>query len=151
MDPTTVTCANCRTKNVVLSAALTPPICLQCQTFLPWITKAVDADFEALTDSKEVVVCVELWAAWAQPSRILGPMLRQVAIERAGQVKLVRVNVEEARRAQSTLEARYIPTVLLFWQGEEITRHTGALQLPALRHWMDQGISMTKNPARALS
>jgi len=96
-------------------------------------------------------VCVELWAAWAQPSRLVGPLLERVVSERAGRMKLVKVNVEDARRVQSKHEARMIPTLLLLWQGEEIGRHTGALQLPELRRWVDQGIATVFRPAKTPS
>ena len=127
------------------------PRCTQCQGFLPWITQAVDSDYTTIADSSTVVVCVELWAAWAQPSRLVGPLLERVVAERAGRMKLVKVNVEDARRTQSKHDARMIPTLLLLWHGEEIGRHTGALQLPQLRRWVDQGIATAFRPAKTPS
>jgi thioredoxin 2 len=111
----------------------------------------VDSDYAVIADSTTVLVCVELWAAWAQPSRLVGPLLERVVAERAGRMKLVKVNVEDARRVQSKHEARLIPTLLLLWQGEEIGRHAGALQLPELRRWVDQGIATAFRPAKTLS
>lgn len=151
MDAATVTCATCRTKNQVPFVADDAPRCAQCHAFLPWVTDAVDADYTAIADSARVVVVVELWAGWAQPSRLVGPLLERVVAERAGRVKLVRVNVEDARRVQSKHEARLIPTLLLLWQGEEIARHTGALQLPQLRRWVDQGIATAFRSATSTS
>jgi thioredoxin 2 len=151
MDAATVTCATCRTKNQVPFVAVEAPRCTQCQGFLPWITQATDADYTTIADSSTVVVCVELWAAWAQPSRLVGPLLERVVAERAGRMKLVKVNVEDARRVQSKHDARLIPTLLLLWQGEEIGRHTGALQLPQLRRWVDQGIATAFRPAKTPS
>jgi thioredoxin 2 len=127
------------------------PRCTQCQGFLPWITQAVDSDYPTIADSSKVLVCVELWAAWAQPSRLVGPLLERVVAERAGRMKLVKVNVEDARRTQSKHDARMIPTLLLIWHGEEIGRHTGALQLPQLRRWVDQGIATAFRPAKTPS
>lgn len=141
MDTAARTCATCRTKNQVPYVADDAPRCIQCHGFLPWITEATDADFKVVAENTNVVVCVDLWAAWAQPSRLVGPLLDRVVAERAGRVKLVRVNVENARRVQSRFEARMVPTLLLLWQGEEIGRHAGALQLPQLRRWVDQGIA----------
>ena len=150
MDAAAVTCATCRTKNQVPFVAAEAPRCTQCQGFLPWITHAVDADFTSIADSSAVVVCVEMWAAWAQPSRLLSPLLERVIAERAGRTKLVKVNVEDARRVQSKFEARMIPTMMLLWQGEEIARHTGALELGQLRRWVDQGVAVAFRPVKSL-
>lgn len=147
MDAAAMTCATCRTRNQVPFVAPETPRCSQCQGFLPWIAEATDDDFAAVCDSSDVVVCVELWAPWAQPSRYVGPLLERVVTERAGWVKLVRVNVENARRAQSRYEARMIPTLLLLWQGETVGRHEGALELPQLRRWVDQAIAAAQPPA----
>ena len=83
MDAATVTCATCRTKNQVAFVAAEAPRCTQCHGFLPWITQAVDSDYTVIADSTTVVVCVELWAAWAQPSRLVAPLLERVVAERA--------------------------------------------------------------------
>jgi len=150
MDAATVTCATCRTKNQVPYVADDAPRCSQCQGFLPWIAHAADADFGPIADSSAVVVCVEMYATWAQPSRLLSPLLDRVVAERAGRVKLVKVNVEDARRVQSRYEARMIPTIILMWHGEEMARHAGALELPQLRRWLDQGIATAFRPVTSV-
>mgnify|MGYP000894418230 CR=1 FL=1 len=141
MDASVVTCATCRTKNEIDYEATQAPRCAQCQAFLPWVTSATDATFRAISNSDQIVVCVSFWGTFAPASRILAPALERLAAERAGQLKLVWVDVEDGRRAQSKYEARMIPTTVLLWHGEEIARHIGALDLPALRHWVDQALA----------
>ncbi len=151
MDAFILTCATCRTKNRVPFTAADAPTCSQCGAYLPWIAHAVDLDFDAIANSQRVVVCVDLGASWVTPSRIVSPLLERVASERAGRLKLVKVSVEDARHVQSRLKARMIPTLLLFWQGTELGRHEGALELPALRRWVDHGLATALRAGRTPS
>ncbi len=141
MDSIVVTCATCRTKNEIGPEAEQAPRCSQCDTYLPWVTTACDLDFKTVADSSQIAVCVGFWGTFAPASRILLPSLERIAAEYAGRLKLVRVNVEDGRRAQSKYEARMIPTTMVLWHGEEMARHTGALELPALRRWVDQALA----------
>jgi thioredoxin 2 len=141
MDYMQVTCATCRTKNQVPFVNETPPRCTQCKTHLPWIADAVDATFGAIANSTRVVVVVDLWASWSPPSRPLGLALERIAAERAGRMKLVKVNVEDARRVQSRLDARLIPTALILSGGEELGRQTGSPPLPQIRRWVDSALA----------
>lgn len=141
MDYMQVTCATCRTKNQVPFVNETPPRCTQCKTHLPWIADAVDATFGAIANSTRVVVVVDLWASWSPPSRPLGLALERIAAERAGRMKLVKVNVEDARRVQSRLDARLIPTALILSGGEELGRQTGSPPLPQIRRWVDAALA----------
>ncbi len=141
MDYTQVTCSTCRTRNQVPFVHETAPQCTQCKGFVPWIADAVDATYKAIADSSRVVVVVDLWATWSPPSRPLAAALERIAAERAGRMKLVKVNVEDARRVQSQLDARLIPTAVILSGGEELGRQTGAPPLPQIRRWVDAALA----------
>ncbi len=151
MDAASVTCATCRTRNEVPHESAVVPQCSQCQAYLPWIANATDLDFKAVVHNDNVLVCLHFWGAFANASRIMSPALDRVAAERAGRLKVVKVNVEDGRRAQSKHEARLVPTTVLLWRDEEIARHAGALELPALRRWVDQGLAAAIAASRGQS
>jgi len=98
-----------------------------------------DATFqtEVIDRSLSVPVMVDLWAPWCGPCRQVSPLLEQLAAERAGRLKLVKVNVDENPRTQARFAVQAIPTLLLFAGGRQVGVQRGALPLPQLRAWVD--------------
>jgi thioredoxin len=76
-------------------------------------------------------VVVEFWAPWCGPCRMMAPALEQAARKYEGQVRLIKINADEARDLVQTLRVMAIPTVLVFDGDREVLRRTGA-QTPAM-------------------
>ena len=64
--------------------------------------------------------------------------LVQIATERPGRIKLVKVNTDSAPNLSQRFGIRGIPTLILFDHGKEAARVTGALGAPALRNWVEE-------------
>lgn len=137
MAPQIVTCPECGARNRVPAVAKGVPQCPTCKSKLPWIATATDDDFAAVADSAKVTVLVDLWAPWCGPCRQLSPLLEKLAGERAGRLKVVKVNVDENPVTQAQFNATSIPTLVLFSGGCQVGVQRGALPLPALRQWVD--------------
>jgi thioredoxin 2 len=71
---------------------------------------------------------------------MVSPALSELATEKAGQIKLVKVNVDEAPRLQQRFGVQSIPTLLLLRRGEVTARQVGAPPPAALRAWLDQAL-----------
>jgi thioredoxin 1 len=80
---------------------------------------ATEATFATEVLQSDVPVLVDFWAEWCGPCRAIGPMLEQLATETAGQAKIVKVNVDEARGLASQFGVTSIP-LLLFIKGGEV-------------------------------
>ena len=137
----TVTCPHCGKRNRVPAAAGSVPKCGNCHQLLPWIADAGDHDFAEVAERASVPVLVDLWATWCGPCRMVSPALEQLATERAGVIKLVKVDVDAAPRLSQRFEIRAVPTLLVLRDGQVVARQHGAAPVPALRSWLDQALN----------
>ncbi len=136
-----VTCEQCGGKNRVPASASGVPNCGKCRTPLPWVTEAGDDDFDEIALGAKVPVLVDLWAEWCPPCRMVSPVLDQLAREMAGQLKLVKVDVDQAPALARRFDARSIPTLLMIAGGEVVSRQVGAAPAHALKSWVDAALA----------
>jgi thioredoxin 2 len=136
-----VKCPHCGKVNKVPAAGDGKPRCGNCHEPLPWIAAAGDDDFAEVADKSSVPVLVDLWATWCGPCRMVSPALEQHARERAGQIKLVKVDVDAAPQTAERFTVRAVPTLLVMDRGEVLARQAGAAPVPQLRTWLDQALS----------
>ena len=132
-----VACPQCGTRNRVPAAASGKPRCAQCRTWLPWIVDAGDTDYTAVVADSPVPVLVDLWAPWCGPCRTVSPALEQLATERAGALKLAKINVDNAPQTSQRFGVQAVPTLLITRGGEVLDRRAGAAPVAALRMWLD--------------
>jgi thioredoxin 2 len=150
-DPQVVTCPNCGQKTRVRAAAVGVPHCPKCGRPLPWLTEAGAADFSGVAEKSPIPVLIDFWAPWCAPCRIVAPTVERLSRERAGELKVVKVNTDLAPALQERFGIRGIPTLVLMEAGKERDRVTGALNPNALRQWVDQRVPArpaTQQPAR---
>jgi thioredoxin 2 len=136
-----IRCRHCGQTNRVPAAAAGTPRCGKCHQPLPWIVDADDTSFAEIADAATIPVIVDLWAPWCGPCRAVSPALEQLAGDLAGQVKLVKVNVDVSPRLSQRFGAQAIPTLLVLRGGKVAARQTGAAPLPALRAWVGQALA----------
>jgi len=133
-----VTCPHCGRKNRVPAAVAGKPRCAQCHQWLPWIVDAGDDTFAEVAEKSSTPVLVDLWATWCGPCRMVSPALEQLAQERAGQLKLVKVDVDAAPVLSQRFAVRAVPTLLLLREGKVPGRRSGAAPIATLRAWVDE-------------
>ena len=136
-----IRCEHCGQLNRVPPAAAGVPRCGKCHEPLPWIAEADDASFGEVAEAARIPVIVDLWAPWCGPCRMISPALEQLAHEMAGQVKLVKVNVDNSPRTQQLFAVQAIPTLLVLRDGKVAARQTGAVPLASLRSWAQNALA----------
>lgn len=82
---------------------------------------------EAIKADKPVLV--DFWAEWCAPCRMFGPIFEKAAEKLDGEAVFAKVNVDESEALALKYSVMSIPTVILFKNGAEVARRTGALSL----------------------
>src|SRR6185369_15755295 len=91
-----------------------------------------DANFEQEVLKSSVPVLVDFWAAWCGPCKVIAPTIDQLAVEYAGKMKVVKVDVDSNMEISSRYSVLNIPTLMLFKDGHAVEKMIGALPKPAL-------------------
>ena len=106
-------------------------------------------DFEqkVLAASAESPILVDFWADWCAPCHAIAPHLQRVVDDLDGVVRLVKVEVDEGEnmRLAGHYRLRGFPTVMLFQQGEERARFSGARPVHWIKEWIDRHLLMEGN------
>jgi thioredoxin 2 len=93
---------------------------------------ATDATFP-FEARASVAVLVDLWAPWCGPCRVVGPMLEGLALEYAGRMKVVKVNVDENPMLAQQFGASSIPTMIVIKGDRVVDRIVGAMPASDLK------------------
>jgi putative thioredoxin len=102
-------------------------------------------DFEAkvLDASRAHPVLVDFWADWCSPCLALAPVLHKVIEEYGGNVLLGKVDADENMKLAGRYGLRGFPTVILFRDGEEVARFTGAKPAHFVREFIEQNAALS--------
>ena len=85
-----------------------------------------DATFEAEVIQSNVPVVLDFWAEWCAPCRAISPIIKQLAEDYDGKIKVVKMNIDENPQTPGKYGVRAIPTVLAFQNGQVVEQVQGA-------------------------
>jgi len=133
-----VACPSCLTANrVPADRTGEEPKCGQCGAPLfPGAPVELDeAGFDKFVARTGVPVLADFWAPWCGPCRAMAPHFERAAAQLKGRVQLVKVNTEASPALAMRLRIRAIPTLVLYRDGNEVKRASGALDAGELVRW----------------
>jgi thioredoxin 1 len=95
-------------------------------------TAVTEQSFENEVLQSDKPVLVDFWAEWCGPCHAVAPVLDKIVDERNGELKLVKVNIDEQPSLAARFGVQSIPTMILFKDGEPAAAAIGAQPKPAL-------------------
>ena len=132
MENSVATCVHCGAKNRLHSPTPSQvPVCGKCKKPLPLVVNGADATFGQELETP-VPVLVDFWAEWCAPCRATGPVLERLAADKAGKIKIVKLNVDQNPATAGRFNIRSIPTMMLFVNGNAVDTLVGAMSKDAI-------------------
>ena len=95
-------------------------------------TAVTEQSFEEEVLQSDKPVIVDFWAEWCGPCHAVAPVLDRIVEESNGDLKLVKVNIDEQPALSQRYGVQSIPTMILFKNGEPAAAAIGAQPKPAL-------------------
>jgi thioredoxin 2 len=138
-----VVCGVCLTENRVPAGRLEDaPKCGKCgRPLLDGRLAALDEkSFDTFVKRSGLPVVVDYWAPWCAPCRAMAPAFEAAARELATRARLAKVNTEDAPALAGRAGIRAIPTLVLYREGREIARTSGAMDARSLVRWVKQSV-----------
>lgn len=91
-----------------------------------------DATFATEIEGVEGLAMVDFWAEWCGPCKMVAPVVKQLASEYEGQLKVGKLDVDENQQTAMRFNIRSIPSILFFKDGKHVDTVVGAVPKPML-------------------
>jgi len=139
MSDKQIVCPHCNTTNVVPQDRLGDrPRCGKCHEGL-FSGHPVELDstsFDRHVTRNQVPLLVDFWAPWCQPCLMMAPAFEEAAGRLEPRVRLAKLNTENEQTIGARYGIRSIPTMILFRDGKELARQSGAMMAGDIERWV---------------
>jgi len=139
-----VVCGNCgKTNRLPAERAPAAARCGSCHQpiFSGHPIEVDEAAFSRHLANSEIPLLVDVWAPWCGPCRAMAPMFERAAGELEPNVRLLKLNSDNAPAVSQRLGISGIPTLLLMRGGREIARTAGAMDAQRIVAWTKAGLA----------
>jgi len=134
-----IACPHCNAVNRIPVARLgDQPSCGKCKRAL--FTGApitlTNANFGTHVERSSIPIVVDFWAQWCGPCKMMAPHFDRVAARFEPHVRLAKLDTDASQQTANRFNIRSIPTLILFKNGREVARQSGAMDANKLSSWI---------------
>lgn len=143
-DATHFVCAECGQRNrIAAGKPAAAAVCGSCKArlFGDHPHDVTEDRFRRIAGGDDLPLLVDVWAPWCGPCRSMAPAFAQAAEQLKGQVRLIKVNSDEAPGVMQAFGIQGIPTMLLLRGGKLVNRVSGAMPTGQIVAWTRQSLT----------
>ena len=141
MSTTNISCPHCQATNRIPSNRLgDSPKCGKCKNalFIGKPQELTSTNANVVLTRNDIPVIVDCWASWCGPCQNFAPIFEQAARKLEPQFLFAKLDTEQQQTLANSWQIRSIPTLILFKQGKEAARISGALSLSQFEQWLSE-------------
>jgi len=135
-----VVCPHCTAVNRIPAERLVAhPKCGKCgqQLFTGKPVELSQSTFQKHLQKNDIPLLIDFWAPWCGPCKMMGPAFAEAATQLEPRIRLAKVNTEVEQHLGAQLNIRSIPTMVLFQNGVEKVRQSGAMNSSGIMQWVN--------------
>jgi thioredoxin 2 len=138
-NPLHIVCPACNATNRIPADKLgAAPKCGKCRTplFAKQPLELTTANFQSHINRNDIPVVIDFWAPWCGPCKMMAPAFKEAAAQLEPGVRLAKVNTEAQQALGAEFGIRSIPTMIMFRNGREVARQSGAMGSADIVRWV---------------
>ena len=94
--------------------------------------------FDSEVLKSDLPVLVDFWATWCPPCRKMNPIVEEAAGMYSKALYVAKVDLDKNRKLAERFQIRAVPTFILFYKGEVVSAHEGAMRASSFKNWIQE-------------